>query len=44
MAYAYDANQRLLPLAFIVADEESTDNLGWFMNRLRTEIVGPEKI
>jgi hypothetical protein len=32
MACDYDAEQQLLPLAFVVvADEESVANWGWFM-------------
>jgi hypothetical protein len=44
MTCAYDADQRLLPLAFAVNDEESTQNWRWFMNWLRTEVVGLGKI
>jgi MULE transposase domain len=45
MACGYDAEQQLLPLAFaVVAGEESVANWGWFMQWLRKEIVGPDKI
>jgi hypothetical protein len=45
MTYGYDAEQQLLPLTFfVVADEESVANWGWFMQWLRKEVVGPGKI
>jgi hypothetical protein len=45
MAYGYDVEQQLLPLAFaIVAGEESVANWGWFMQWLHKEVVGPGKI
>jgi hypothetical protein len=45
MACGYDAEQQLLPLVFVVvAGEESVANWGWFMQWLRKEIVGPDKI
>ena len=45
MACGYDAEQQLLPLAFaVVAGEESVTNWGWFMQWLRKEVVGPDKI
>jgi hypothetical protein len=45
MPCGYDAEQQLLPLAFIVvAGEESVANWGWFMQWLRKEVVGPDKI
>jgi hypothetical protein len=45
MAYSYDAEQQLLPLAFaVVAGEESVTNWSWFMQWLRKEVVGPGKI
>jgi hypothetical protein len=45
MACDYDAEQQLLSLAFVVvASEESVANLGWFMQWLRKEVVGPGKI
>jgi hypothetical protein len=44
MACAYDIEQQLLSLAFIVvAGEKSLDNWDCFIRWLRTEIVGPEK-
>jgi MULE transposase domain len=45
MAYGYDAEQQLLPLAFaVIAGEESVANWGWFMQWVRKEVVGPGKI
>jgi hypothetical protein len=45
MTCGYDAEQQLLPLAFIiVAGEKSVANWGWFMQWLRKEVVGPGKI
>jgi hypothetical protein len=45
MACGYDAEQQLLPLAFVVvAGEESVANWGRFMQWLRKEIVGLGKI
>jgi hypothetical protein len=45
MTYGYDAEQQLLPLAFVVAAcEESVTNWGWFMQWVRKEIVDPGKI
>jgi hypothetical protein len=43
-ACGYDAEQ-LLPLAFVViAGEESVANWGWFMQWVRKDVVGPNKI
>jgi hypothetical protein len=45
MACGYDAEQKLVPLAFVVvANEESVTNWGWFMQLLRKEVVSPGKI
>jgi hypothetical protein len=45
MAYAYDAEQQLLPLTFtIVVGEKNITNWGWFMQWLHKEVVGPGKI
>jgi hypothetical protein len=45
MTCGYDAEQQLLPLVFVVvADEESMENWGWFMQWLRKEVVDPGKI
>jgi hypothetical protein len=45
MACGYDAEQQLLPLAFVVvAGEESVANWGWFMQCVSKEVVGPGKI
>jgi hypothetical protein len=45
MTCGYDAEQQLLPLAFtVITSEESVTNWGWFMQWLRKEIVGPDKI
>jgi MULE transposase domain len=45
MACGYDAEQQLLPLAFVVvADEESVANWGWFMQCVSKEVIGPGKI
>jgi MULE transposase domain len=45
MACGYDAEQQLLPLAFVVVTgKESVANWGWFMQWLRKEVVGPGKI
>jgi hypothetical protein len=39
MIYAYNTDQRLLPLAFAAVNEETTHNWGWFMNWLWTKMV-----
>jgi hypothetical protein len=44
MACGYDAEQQLLPLAFCIAEEETTQNWGWFLNWMRTEVFGPGRI
>ena len=44
MACAYDAEQQLLPIAFGIADEESSSNWGWFMQFIRENVVGPGRI
>jgi hypothetical protein len=45
MACGYDAEQKLLSLAFnVVADEESVANWGWFIQWLRKEVVDLGKI
>jgi hypothetical protein len=45
MVCDYDAEQQLLPLTFaVVAGEKSVANWGWFMQWLRKEVVGPDKI
>jgi hypothetical protein len=44
MACAYDAEQQLLPIAFGIADEESSSNWGWFMQFVRENVVGPGRI
>jgi hypothetical protein len=45
MACGYDAKQQLLPLVFaLVADKERVANWDWFMQWLRKEVVGPNKI
>jgi hypothetical protein len=45
MACGCDAEQRLLPLAFVVVvGEESVANRGLFMQWVHKEIVGPNKI
>jgi hypothetical protein len=45
MVCGYDAEQQLLPLAFVVvAGDESVINWGWFMQWLRKEVVSPGKI
>jgi hypothetical protein len=45
MAYAYDAEQQLLPLTLtIVVGEKNITNWGWFMQWLHKEVVGPGKI
>jgi hypothetical protein len=45
MACDYDAEQQLLPLTFaVVAGEKSVANWGCFMNWLRNEVVGLDKI
>jgi hypothetical protein len=43
--YAYDAEQPLLSLTFIVvAGEEFIDNYSWFIQWLCTEVIDDEKI
>jgi hypothetical protein len=45
MACGYDAEQQLLPLAFVVITcEESVTNWGWFMQWVRKDVAGPSKI
>jgi hypothetical protein len=45
MTCGYDTEQQLLPLIFIIVpDEESVANYSWFMQWLRKDIVGPNKI
>jgi hypothetical protein len=45
MTCCYDAEQQLLSLTFaVVVDEKSVTNWNWFMQWLRKEIVGPDKI
>jgi hypothetical protein len=44
MACAYDAEQQVLPLAFEIADEETSSNWGWFMQFVREDVVGPGRI
>jgi hypothetical protein len=45
MVCGYDAEQQLLPLVFaVIAGEESVENLGWFMQWVLKEVVGPDKI
>jgi hypothetical protein len=45
MICGYDAEQQLLSLAFaVIAGKESVTNWGWFMQWVRKEVVGPDKI
>jgi hypothetical protein len=45
MTSGYDAEQQLLPLTFVlVTAEESAANWSWFIQWLRKEIVGHDKI
>jgi hypothetical protein len=39
MACGYDAENKLLPLAIGIVDEENIDNWGWFMRWVRNEVV-----
>ena len=38
IAMATDANQKVLPLAFVIVDKESGPSWGWFLECLRTSI------
>ncbi|BAT03054.1 Os07g0661150 [Oryza sativa Japonica Group] len=40
IACGYDAENRLLPLAFAIVEKEDSDNWGWFMRWLRKEVIG----
>ena len=37
---AFDAENQLFPLAFGLVEKEDNDNWGWFMQWLRTEVIG----
>jgi MULE transposase domain len=39
MAYGYDAENKLFPLAFWIVNEENMDNWGWFMRWVRNEVI-----
>jgi MULE transposase domain len=39
MACEYDAENKLIPLAFGIVDAENVDNWGWFMRWVRNEVI-----
>jgi MULE transposase domain len=39
MTCGYDAENKLLPLAFGIVDEENVDNWGWFMRWVHNEVI-----
>ncbi|TVU18456.1 hypothetical protein EJB05_34558, partial [Eragrostis curvula] len=43
IACGYDAENRLLPIAFAIVEKEDSDNWGWFMRWLRNEVIGVGK-
>ncbi|XP_040377304.1 uncharacterized protein LOC107303549 [Oryza brachyantha] len=40
IACGYDAENKLLPLAFAIVEKEDSANWGWFMRWLRKEVIG----
>jgi hypothetical protein len=40
IACGYDAENKLLPLAFAIVEKEDSDNWEWFMRWLRKEVIG----
>jgi MULE transposase domain len=39
MTCEYDAENKLIPLAFGIVDAENVDNWGWFMRWIRNEVI-----
>jgi MULE transposase domain len=39
MACGYDAENKLIPLAFRIMDAENMNNWGWFMQWVRNEVI-----
>jgi MULE transposase domain len=44
MAYGYDAENQLIPLAFALIEKENIENWGWFMSQLLREVTRPGQI
>ena len=41
IAISYDANNKLVPLAFALVEKENNDSWGWFLRLVRIHVVGP---
>ena len=41
IAISYDANNKLVHLAFALVEKENNDSWGWFLRLLRIHVVGP---
>jgi hypothetical protein len=43
MAISYDANNKLVPLAFALVEKENNDSWGWFLRLVWIHVVGPSR-
>ena len=43
IAIPYDANNKLVSLAFALVEKENSDSWGWFLRLVRIHVVGPDK-
>ena len=41
IAISYDANNKLVPLAFALVEKENNDSWGWFLRLVQIHVVGP---
>ena len=41
IAISYDANNKLVPLAFALVEKENNDSWGWFLRLVWIHVVGP---
>ena len=41
IAISYDANNKLVPLAFALVEKENNDSWGWFLRLAWIHVVGP---
>jgi len=43
IAISYDANNKLVPLAFALVEKENNDSWAWFLRLVRIHVVGPSR-